>query len=88
MFVLQDLLDIPTCPPAGFNSVKPFDLLDYIDGPWYVQRQVRHSVTLKIFESPCFQNPQGRKTVRWLGKLCKVEVLHRQVLAKHRASAE
>jgi len=28
------------CPPAGFDSVKDFDLARYISEPWFVQKQI------------------------------------------------
>lgn len=40
LYSLQELLAQITCPPPGFDSANFFDLLSYIDGPWYVQKQV------------------------------------------------
>ncbi len=30
-----------TCPPAGFNSLRPFDLAAFVGRPWYAQLMVR-----------------------------------------------
>lgn len=29
------------CPPANFDSVQSFSLQKFIQGPWFVQEQVR-----------------------------------------------
>ncbi|KAK9918418.1 hypothetical protein WJX75_004014 [Coccomyxa subellipsoidea] len=43
------LLAQKTCPPPGFSSAQPFNLLSFIDGPWYVQKQVTTTYTPENF---------------------------------------
>ena len=30
-----------TCPPPGFDSLRPFDLAAFVGRPWYAQLMVR-----------------------------------------------
>lgn len=64
----QAQADEAQCPPPGYNSLAPFDLDAYVDGPWYIQQQIPVSYqpedTLFCVRANYEKLPNGRLLVQ------------------------